>query len=813
MKKKIYAVGNAHLDPVWMWRWQEGSCEAKATIRSALDRMKEYPEFRFVCSSAVVFGWIEEFDPEMFSEIRRRISEGRFIIVGGWMVQPDCNNPSGESFARQGLYAQRYFKEKFGVTAKVGYNVDSFGHHAMMPQILRKSGMDYYFFMRPSPVEKEMESSLFFWQSQDGSEVLAYRLARKYNFNFSTGNELDEILGWINDAADTDVDAVPLFYGVGNHGGGPTKQNIELLSAYRKAHPECEVVFSNGKDFFEECLAEGKEIARYQGDLQHHASGCYSAVWAIKDLIRRCENELYAAEVFSGMGTRLLGRTYPLEKLGEAWKNLCFCQFHDSMGGCSVYDVYSDMDYIGKESLSIAARLQNNALQSISWAVDTRDSQGLPIVIFNPHTWEISESVRINKQVSRILAPDGNPVAVQHVYSPTAPCYGRSDTLFRATVPALGYVTYFIADEELVRDSPAPDAGVKNDVTGEVTEASDVRACGQTLENSCLRVTFDPHTGFISELYDKEKDRMWLLNDGAVPVVIDEYGHDTWSHGKNFFDRSIGVFCDAELTVLESGPVRACIKVVSRYNRSTLTQYFMLESGERMLRVRASVDWHEKHKMLKLAYPMAVTSPTARYEIPFGMLERPADGEEEPGLMWVAVCGEDASYTIINCNKYSFSVKDSTMYLTVVRSPIYGDHGKGRSQESRFTDQGYHEFSYALAEFDPASVGKTVKSARQFNLHTVNILENRHEGHLPLSWSGLEVSDDGVIISAWKRSEDRNGWILRAYETDGREKEVTFSGALLDKKLTVKFGAYEIKTCFLLDGGEWQEVLMTEMNM
>ena len=151
MKKKstYYMVGNAHLDPVWQWRWQEGSAEAKATIRSALDRMKEFPDFIFVCSSASVFQWVEEFAPKMFEEVKQRVAEGRFIIVGGMHVQPDCNNPSGEGFARQTLYSQRYFKEKLGVTARVGYNVDSFGHNLMLPQILKKSGMDSYIFMRP----------------------------------------------------------------------------------------------------------------------------------------------------------------------------------------------------------------------------------------------------------------------------------------------------------------------------------------------------------------------------------------------------------------------------------------------------------------------------------------------------------------------------------------------------------------------------------------------------------------------------------------------------------------------------------------
>ncbi len=185
MKKHLYLVGNAHLDPVWQWQWQEGSAEAKATIRSALDRMQEFPEFRFVCSSASVYQWVEEFAPEMFEEIRQRVKEGRFVIVGGQHVQPDCNLLSGEAYARQALYAQRYFHDRFGVTAKTGYNVDSFGHNAMMPQLLKKSGMDTYIFMRPAPEEKEMDRDLFRWVSPDGSEVLTCRILDPYCFKFT----------------------------------------------------------------------------------------------------------------------------------------------------------------------------------------------------------------------------------------------------------------------------------------------------------------------------------------------------------------------------------------------------------------------------------------------------------------------------------------------------------------------------------------------------------------------------------------------------------------------------------------------------
>ena len=179
-KQKLHMIGNAHLDPVWLWQWQEGFQETKATFRSVLDRMSEYDDFVYTSSSAAMYEWVENNDPAMFEEIRQRISEGRWEIVGGWWIQPDCNIPNGESFVRQGLYGQRYFLEKFGVTAKVGYNVDSFGHNGMLPQILKKSGMDSYIFMRPMPSEKGLPGRLFLWESSDGSRVTSYRIPFEY---------------------------------------------------------------------------------------------------------------------------------------------------------------------------------------------------------------------------------------------------------------------------------------------------------------------------------------------------------------------------------------------------------------------------------------------------------------------------------------------------------------------------------------------------------------------------------------------------------------------------------------------------------
>lgn len=805
-KKKYYLVGNAHLDPVWQWRWQEGSAEAKATIRSALDRMNEFPDFRFVCSSASVYQWVEEFAPEMFEEVKERVKEGRFIVVGGWHVQPDCNLPAGEAFARQSLYSQRYFREKLGVTAKVGYNVDSFGHNGMLPQILKKSGMDSYIFMRPGKHEKTMDSDIFNWVSPDGSSVTAYRIAEPYCYNFNSIEDMEDRRQGLDRNTWTDLDSVLFFYGVGNHGGGPTIRNLEILSAYQKEHPEIEMTYSDIHDFFEDVRNSGYPIPELHDDLQHHAPGCPAAVHAIKDGVRRAEVNLMAAESYNMLAGKLCGKKPVNAALAEAWKNVCFCHFHDSMDGCSIKEVYDDAAYMLGQAKNTAAVTENNALQTISWVIDTADREkGLPVVVFNPHSFDIDQLVQVNKQYPLVYDHNGNRVPSQLVHSTVEECFWRKDTLFAAHVPALGYAVYYLWDGDAVAEESTVSATLW---TGNMTANEHG---GTMLENEFYRIKFEPYSGYITSFVDKRTDKEIITGRAAVPTVIDEYYHDTWSHAKTFFTDEMARFSDAKVTVVENGPVRATVKVVSRYNDSTLTQYFSLAAGSDKLAVRAYADWHEKYKMLKLAWPMAVEDPTAYYEIPYGVMPRPVDGEEEPGLMWTAVKGENGGYAVVNNNTYSSSVKDGTIYQTVLRSPIYGDHGGPRTEESEFTDQGRIDFSYILMPVGE-SWHDVTKTAKLLNKPATNIIETWHTGKFSdAPYAGMTIDCDNVVLSAIKRSEDGTGLVVRLYETDGKEAKVTVSGDLLPVALTDTITPWSVETYFLRDGASaWEKVLLTE---
>ena len=812
-----YLVGNAHLDPVWQWRWQEGSAEAKATLRSALDRLNEFPEYKFVCSSASIFRWVEEFDPEMFSEIKDRVAQGRIVIVGGMHVQPDCNNPSGEGFARQLLYAQRYFKEKFGVTAKVGYNVDSFGHNLMLPQILQRAGMTDYIFMRPGAWEKKLDSDLFYWTSPDGSKVLTCRILDGYSYNFHDMAELEGRLEQIDRESVTGTKEALLFYGVGNHGGGPTVQNLKLIEEHKKLHPETKLISSDVSDFFNSVRQSGVPVPDYRDDLQHHASGCYASVSAVKAGVRRSECELYAAEAFSAVAHKLLGKPYRAEEFEKAWNNVCFAHFHDSMGGCSIREVHDDTAYILGAALNTAAVEENNALQSLSWKTDTsRRELGLPVVFFNPHCFDVDTLVNVNRYASGAFDSAGNPVETQNVHSTAAECMFRTDLMLKAHVPALGCAVYYVRDTwpdeatRLAEPLDVPDSPVRAIPFSGYRTANERR--GTVLENDLVRIEFELHTGYIISYTDRLTGEELITGRAAVPVVVDENYADAWGHGCNRFNDYMARFSDAEVSVTESGPLRATVKAVSRYNGSTLTQYFSLEPGDRTLSVRAEIDWREKHKMLKIAWPMKVTDPKAYYEIPFGVIERPADGEEEPGLTWTAVKGSDRGFALINSDTYSSSVDGGTIYHTVVRSPIYGDGGGPRTSESEFTDQGRRKFSYALMPVGE-SWAPVICRARLLNRPVSGFIETWHEGRLPGEYSCLSVSAPNVAVSAVKRSEDGSGLVLRLYETDGLKTPVTVSGALVRRPLTATLSPWSVRTFMLSDGAqEWKEVLLTEFD-
>jgi alpha-mannosidase len=442
---------------------------------------------------------------------------------------------------------------------------------------------------------------------------------------------------------------------------------------------------------------------------------------------------------------------------------------------------------MGYESVSIAEKMKNSAAQTLSWAIDTTEKQyGLPIVLFNSHAFEVEEVVEINNSALSVRAVDGKEVPFANVTCEALPVFNRDNAIFKAKVPAMGYaVYYFEPTGEFNRvDLNKPFPALNN---------TDIR-----LENEKLCVQFDDKGNLIS-LFNKQTGKE-TLQGRTRAVIIDEAEHDTWSHGKNYFNKELGEAEFVKAEKLESNDIRETIKVTAKYGDSTIAQDYTLNAGDDMVRVKVKLNWNEKHKMLKFAFPVNSQNPTSLYEIPFGSVERPCNGEEESALMWAMVGGEDNGLAILNDCKYSYSANGNELALTAIRSPIYCDHGLTRTVESNYTDQGLHEFEYAIM---PATTGERAKIFRRalaFNHAVTVVMENHHKGVLPLTYEGIAVDKENIVVSAFKRSEDGKGYVLRAYEVAGKQTD-TLLDCKTKGKLQTSFAPYEVKTFFIGETG------------
>ncbi len=804
--KTLHMIGNAHIDPVWLWQWQEGFHEVKASWRSALDRMNEYDDFIFTSSSAAYYEWVEHNEPQMFAEIQRRVAEGRWVLVGGWWVQPDCNIPCGESFVRQGLIGQRYFKEKFGVTATVGYCVDSFGHHAMLPQILKKSGLDTYVFLRPMPHEKGLPSRLFWWESDDGSRVLAFRIPFEY---LTWGKAVEQHVRRCAAEFKAPFTDMMCFYGVGNHGGGPTRENIESIRALA-ANPDFpKLNFSSPNQFFERVSNQDLPIPTVHDDLQHHASGCYAAHSGVKQWNRRAENLLLAAEKFSSIAAWTTGQPYPSE-LNRAWKDVLFNQFHDILAGTSIEPAYDDARDEFGAAMTIAKRALNNAVQSLAWNVRTSDTK--PIVVFNPHAWQSKISVELEYgrvSDSEVLMDDESNIVPLQLVQSLATAGGRYRLSFVADLPPLGYRTYHLAT---ATPSPAPVSQERaqgravDSLPCEAVEgwAGGWIASDALLENADWRLEIDRATGHIKSLRDKKQNLEVFLGDAAKPVVLDDPS-DTWSHNVFKFDRVSGAFMAQSVKLIEHGPVKATIRVVSVYGASQLMQDFTLYAELAQIDVRVTVDWRERFKLLKLRFPLNLNFMQATYEIPYGHIVREANGEEEPGQHWLDVTGvsrdsgERYGLSILNDGKYSFDVNIRDIGLTVLRSPIYAHHDPLVPQSDgqySFIDQGIQYFTYTLLPHVGGwEQAGTVRRAAELNQRPITLIGSPHpNATLPQQLSFASVEPDNIVLTTLKRAEDNDDLIVRAYETHGAATRAIIQLPQWQRVIEADFRACEIKT-------------------
>ena len=800
----VHMIGNAHIDPVWLWRVGEGREEVLSTYRAAAERMEETPEFVFSSGGAATYRWVQEDDPDLFATIQQRVAEGRWSLVNGWWIQPDCNIPCGESFVRHGLYGQRALEEMFGKRAATGYNVDSFGHAGSLPQILLGCGLRSYVFFRPAPdKEKDLPGTLFWWESDDGFRVLTSRPPLHYPS--PPGKVIDRIQIAAAEAP-RQVGHVMCFYGVGNHGGGPTQANIASILEAMKHSDGPQVRFGTTDEFFELVRASGAELPVLHDELQHHARGCYSAVSEIKWYNRKCEHALLTAEKYAALAHHFLGLDYPQAALNYAWENVLFSQFHDILAGTSIReaceDVYEDYD----ESEGIAEGTLETALSAITAQIDTQ-GEGRALLVFNPEPWAQSVPVETAVQVTRRWNQDfGGQFLPSTVHlvddrGQAVPCQvtalehdGAVYVLhfcFLADLSALGYRCYHFS---LPQQAPTWSGREPQPTTA--------------VENEHLRLTFDPQSGWLISLFDKEHSVELLRDAGGVPLVIDDPS-DTWSHDVVSFDKVIGNFsAEGSVTLVESGPVRQVVRVCSQWGCSSVTLDYVLYAGARQVQLELTVDWHEQLKMLKLAFPLALENPQSTSSIPYGSIQRVDDGGEEPCQSWVdvsgTIAGKQYGLSLLNDCKYGYDVLDGELRMSILRSPVYAFHRPRQIVPGvtyHYTDQGEQTIHLALVPHTGTWVeGDAVRRAESLNVPPIVCEVEAHPGAWPAAASMVRCTPSNVVLTVVKVAEGGEDLILRGYETAGQETEAEIRLGLEGSRWAATWKPNEIKTLRLTKG-------------
>lgn len=759
-KYKFRMIGHGHIDPVWLWRWTEGVSVVHSTFRSALERMKENSEMVFTCSSAQFYQWVAENDPAMLQEVCARIKEGRWEVVGGWWVEPDVNIPSGEAMVRQGLYGQLTLEKLVGKRATVGFHVDSFGHAVTIPQILSKQGMHNYVFMRPAPHEKNLPSDLFWWESPDGSKVLAYRIQDSYNDGYQVDDRVNSIL---EKASSQPMSSFMAFFGVGDHGGGPTKANLKSIDELKKEEGAPTIVYGRTDDYFNE-IRQNKSLTlpTVKDDLQHHAVGCYTADWVIKKGNRQSEEALISTEKLCALGEFMWGANYPKSLLTESWKRLLFFQFHDSLAGSSLASHTKDATEAYGRILDNAHETAALAIQKLEWQIPTEDPSSEYLIVFNPHAWEVNTDIRYDfgwweeMGATSVMDDRGQSLPHQWVIGESQ-CGYRQGLLTTLTIPPMGY--------RQIRIRKGVSRKIDNPAVAE----------GNTLENEFYKITV--FTDGAINIFDKELNKSIFSGrgKGCRAVVINDIS-DAWSHDVKTFDDEIGYFQNANIKVLENGPVRAKIRVISTWGDSKLTIDWSLTAGSREIGADVMLDWHEHLKMLKFSFPMALSSVVSTYEVPYGHIIKEANGYENPGHRWIDLSGNidgiPYGLAVLNDAKYGYDVKDTDMRISIARSAVYAHHNPKKldlEDEYYWMDQGIQSFRMQLlphkGDWREANVPR---KAEEFLSRPILAYQGIHPGKLSKSGSFMRIDVPNVNVTSIKKSEKGDDLIIRCVETLGK---------------------------------------------
>lgn len=807
---KISLLGHAHLDLAWLWSISETWDVAQRTFASVLKLQQDFPELIFCHSTPALYAWIEQHCPDLFSAIQQQVTAGRWEVVGGTWVEPELNIINGESIARQLLYGQRYVQEKFGQTSQVAWFPDSFGFCATLPQLLKLGGIEYFVTqkLRWNDTTK-FPYGAFWWQAPDGSQLFSYMSA-------PIGEGIDPLKMTAYSAEweiQTGLKNALWLPGVGDHGGGPTRDMLEVARRWQQSPFFPQLEFTTAQTYLSGVRDQGSKINSIQNAveipvwhdelyLEFHR-GCYTTHADQKRWNRRCEGLLYQAELFASLATISHGTPYPKAELEAAWKKVLFNQFHDILPGTSIPPVFVEANQAWQEVEQVGSQVLDQSLNAITAQISfpsPPQADALPLIVFNSLSWKRSEVVA----VSLPEAGEWQIFDLTGKLLPTQLSQDSTHLFFTADVPAIGYCVFWLCrreaetlDNALLKPEYTQKRLQNGQFSGSIplqnSSSDDKKSFPKkdwVLENEFLQVIVDVETGNLSSIFDKVNQRDVLHSaEGNQLQAFQDSGQywDAWNIDPNYTQHPLPSPQLKSIHWVEQGQIQQQLQVILQLGRSEFCQDYILSAGSPVLKIATTVDWQERHILVKAAFPLNLQADFATYEIPCGAIQRPTKPQtsaeqakwEVPALQWADLgvgTGQDSSrfttygVSLLNDCKYGYDSQPNQLRLTLLRSPNWPDPE---------ADRGEQEFTYAL--YPHAGSWKSAHTVRRgyelnfpLQVRVCPLIEVDSNASLPPVAQLLNLSAENLILMALKQAEDEpEQWILRCYECHGDSAELS----------------------------------------
>ncbi|HBC85687.1 MAG TPA: hypothetical protein DCZ94_01905 [Lentisphaeria bacterium] len=831
----IYCVGHAHIDMNWMWPWQDTVATTIDSFSTVIKLMKEFPEFKFSQSQASVYAIVEKYNPELLAQIAKRVKEGRWEVTASHWVEGDKNLSGDESLCRHLLYTRRYMKKLFNLKpedVEIDWAPDTFGHASTMPSYLVKGGVKYVYLHRPGELGPKRPLA-FWWKAPDGAKVLVRNdSAQGYNGAVNPGI-IDPLCNFFTE---TGLPYVMFVYGVGDHGGGPTRRDIMRAIDMDSWPIFPNVKFSTSREFFKRLEKDASWLPILECELNFELAGCYTTQTLIKKCNRFSENRINDAENVAALLSKISGFKYDAAEFEECWRDTLFSQFHDILPGSGVHDTRTYTHGLFQKTMASVLSEKTKALRQFASKIDTtfagfpeepelpaghipaamgagvgflatqlqvthaEQSVGYgprPFLIFNTQACERNEIAEVTvwdntsgrshaefaKLPFSVVAPDKTVIKPQLLTSGGYWGHNYAKFAFPVEIPGNGYAVYTIVEKET-------DKKLENKVwqlgKRHTCFYSRVERQSEGLENEFTRMEINMTTGGIMKLIDKRSGRSLIDSENSSLL---EYGVER-PHGMTaWIVEHTGGYENPQVISIErtiEGPYINAVKVRMKIHESDFNMIYEMRADDPKVYIRISGTWFQRGTpetgipVLRFAVPFTMQNIKARYEVPFGAIDRECNkGEEVPALQWAQVTGdagkEKEGCLLLNDSKYGFSLEGNKLAVTLIRSSYDPDI---------LPEIGNHEINLALMPFEgDLKIADAVNKGRNFNHPLLITGTDVHKGPRPAVSEIVSVKSSAVTLSAVKKAENDGAMILRFYNTlSGRtEVSVAFNSKFLGK--------------------------------